>query len=103
MTRIFVLFNLKPGVEKATYEAWARATDIPIVRKLPSIASFNVFETTGLFGSDAKPPYEYIEVVDVKDMEQFGTDVAQEIMQRVASEFQGLADPVFLITRPMED
>ena len=101
MTRIFVLFNLKPGAAKADYEAWALATDVPIVRDLPSIAGFEVFEATGVLGSEAKPPYDYIEVVDVKDMDQFGHDIAQETMQRVAAEFRTFGDAVFLISRPV--
>jgi hypothetical protein len=102
MTRIFVLFNLKPGVEKATYEAWAKATDIPIVRDLPSIAGFDAYACTSLLGSDAKPPYDYVEVVDVKDMDQFGKDVATATMQRVAAEFQALADPLFILSRKVD-
>jgi hypothetical protein len=96
--RIFVLFNLKPGVDKATYLAWAESTDLPIVRQLSSVKAFEVFEVSGLFGSDQPPPYEYIEVVDITDMEQFGKDVAQEVMQRVAAEFQALATPFFLLS-----
>jgi hypothetical protein len=100
--RIFVLFNLKPGVDKAAYLAWAKATDLPIVRGLPSVAAFKVFEVSGLLGSDQSPPYQFIEVVDVHDMEQFGRDVAQEVMQRVAAEFQSFANPQFLVSQSME-
>jgi hypothetical protein len=100
--RIFVLFNLKPGVDKAAYLAWAKATDLPIVRGLPSIAAFEVFEVSGLLGSDQIPPYQFIEVVDIGDMEQFGRDVAQEVMQRVAAEFQSFATPQFLLSQSVE-
>ena len=27
--RIVCLFNLKPGADRAAYEAWARSTDLP--------------------------------------------------------------------------
>ena len=101
MTRIFVLFNLKPGIEKSAYEAWALSTDVPIVRDLPSIGGFDVFELTGLMGSTDKPPFDYIEVVDIADMDQFGRDVAQETMQRVAAEFRSFADPLFINTRKL--
>ena len=30
-TRIIALFNLKPGISEADYEAWAKAKDIPTV------------------------------------------------------------------------
>jgi hypothetical protein len=100
--RIFVLFNLKPDVDKAAYLNWARTTDLPIVRGLASIEAFEVFEISGQLGSDGPSPYQYIEVVDVKDMEQFSKDIAEELMQRVAAEFQSFAAPTFLLSRSVE-
>lgn len=98
--RIIVLFNLKPGVDPAVYEAWAAARDIPTVRALPSIAGFEVSAATGLLGSDGRPPYQYVEVIDVADMDRFGSDIGTETMQKIAAEFQGFADnPVFVTTR----
>lgn len=98
--RIIVLFNLRPGVDVAAYENWARTTDIPTVRALPSIAGFDVAAATGLLMSEAAPPYQYVEVIDVADMDQFGKDVATAQMQRISAEFQTFADnPVFMLTR----
>lgn len=98
--RIIVLFNLKPGVDPAVYEAWAAARDIPTVRALPSIAGFEVSAATGLLGSDGRPPYQYVEVIDVADMDRFGSDIGTEAMQQIAAEFQSFADnPVFVTTR----
>jgi hypothetical protein len=98
--RIIVLFNLKPGVDPAVYEAWAAGRDIPTVRALPSIAGFEVSAATGLLGSDGRPPYQYVEVIDVADMDRFGSDIGTESMQQIAAEFQGFADnPVFVTTR----
>ena len=34
-------------------------------------------------------------------MDQFGTDVASEAMQKVAAAFQELADVIFLTTEPV--
>ncbi len=95
-TRIIALFNLKPGVKIADYEKWARAVDLPTVNGLPSIRKFEVFKSKGLLGSDQRPPYGYIEIIDIRDMGQFGQDVATPVMQKVASEFQGMADVQFL-------
>lgn len=98
-TRIVVLLNLKPGKTATDYEAWACTTDLPTVNALGSVDRFSVHAATGLLGSDARPPYDYIEVLDVADMDAFGTEVASETMQRVAAEFQAWADPVFIVTR----
>jgi len=98
-TTIIVLFNLKPGVSAADYEAWARSTDLPIVNRLPSIDRFQVFKSASVLGSDARPPYQYIETLVVNDMNQLGADIGTETMKRVAGEFQAFADnPTFIVT-----
>ncbi len=99
MPRIVVLFNLKPGVDAATYEDWARKRDAPTVRDLPSISGFSVHRATGLLGSDTPSPYDYVEVIDIRAMDGFMQDIASDVMQAIASEFQGFADdPQFILT-----
>lgn len=103
MTRIVVLFNLKEGVDQAVYEDWARSTDLPTVRALPSVDGFTVHPTKGLLGSDAPPPHQYVEIIDVADMDRFGADIGSETMQRIAGEFQAFADnPVFMLTGSLD-
>jgi hypothetical protein len=53
-------------------------------------------------GSDAKPPYDYIGIIDGAGKDGFGRDVATPTMQRVAAEFQDWAEPVFILTRDIE-
>ena len=103
MTRIVVLFNLRDGVSAGDYEDWARSTDLPTVNALRSVDGFSVHRATALLGSDEAPPYRYVEIIDVADMDVFGEEVAGETMQRVAAEFQALADdPVFILTEPVD-
>lgn len=98
-TRIIALFNLKPGISAADYEAWAKAKDIPTVNGLKSVDEFAVFKSTGLLGAEAKPPYAYIEIIDVNDMGQFGADVSTQTMQAIAGEFQAMTDDLaFILT-----
>ena len=104
MSKLVVLFNLKADADRATYENWAQTTDLPIVRNLPSVDSFEVQVVSGLFGSDAPAPYEYVEIIDINSLEQFGADVSTETMAKVAGEFQGFADnPTFMLTSNLED
>ena len=99
---IVVLFNLKADVAADAYENWAKNTDIPTVNRLGSVHSFSVLRTTGLLGSDAAAPYQYVELLDVGDMEKLGEDVSSETMQRVAAEFGEFADnPQFMLTEPI--
>jgi len=101
MTTLIVLFNLKPGVSVAEYEAFARDVDLPIVRKLPSVASFEVLKSSGLLGGGAAP-YQYVEVLEVRDLEQLGKDVSTEQMRAVAGKFRTLADdPKFIVMSPI--
>ncbi|MEM7445840.1 MAG: REDY-like protein HapK [Pseudomonadota bacterium] len=103
MTRIVALFNLKSDADRDAYEAWARSTDLPTVRALPSVDGFSVHPTLSLLGSDDPPPYQYVEIIDVADMERFGQDIASETMQRVAGEFQAFADnPIFMLTGSLD-
>lgn len=102
MTRIVVLFNLKEGVDTAAYEDWARGTDLPTVNALGSVDDFAVHRATGLLIGDGVPPYQYIEIIDVNDMQRFGADVSGEVMQRVAGEFQAFADnPTFILAESL--
>jgi hypothetical protein len=95
---LIVLFNLKPGVTVERYETWARATDLPIVRGLKSIGSFDVYKASGLL-SGAPSPYAYVEVIRVNDMGTFRDEVATDTMKRVAAEFREVADdPKFIVT-----
>lgn len=100
--RIVVLFNLKPGVDPAAYEAWARTVDIPGVNALASVDRFTVHRTTGLFGSDAPAPYHYVEVIDIRGLEPFVAEVTTEAFQKVAAAFGDFADaPQFLLTQDL--
>ncbi|MEL7537338.1 MAG: REDY-like protein HapK [Pseudomonadota bacterium] len=100
--RVFVLFNLKPGVDRDAYERWARATDLPVVNALQSVDEFRVFKAGGLLGSEGESPYEYIETLDIGDMDTFGKELATEQMRQVAAEFNEFADaPVFVRADPL--
>ena len=103
MQTLIVLFRLKPGTDVGAYEAWARSTDLPIVRQLPSVAAFEVLRTSGLVGSDAAAPYDYVEIIRIRDLAGFGGDVATDTMRRVAGEFRQFADnPVFMLSNPLD-
>lgn len=98
MPTIVVLFNLKPGASVQDYENWARSKDIPVVSGLPSVQSFRVMAFKNLLGQQAAGPYQYCEIIEVKDMDLFMADIQTEAVQAGAATFAGFADnPMFIV------
>jgi hypothetical protein len=101
VTTLIVLFNLKNPAAVGDYERWAREVDLPTAGSLPSVERFEVLKANGLLGGGASP-YQYVEIIRVKDMARFGVDAATAAMQKVAAQFQAFADnPLFLVTDPL--
>lgn len=99
MSTVIVLFNLKDGVSVDEYEEWARTVDSPTVNGLGSVDSFRVHRVSGLLMSEDAPPYRYVEVIEVADMDAFGADVGTEAMQAISAAFGQFADaPVFMLS-----
>lgn len=98
MKKLLVLFNLQSGVDIHEYENWARNSDIPTVRGLSSVVSFNVYRAEGMYGSDGKPPYQYAEWLEVIGLEELGTDAQSEAMASIVQVFGTYADsPQFIV------
>ena len=101
MTTVIVLFNLKSGVSVAAYESFARSMDIPEVNRLPSVEKFTVLKAQGLMNGGASP-YQYIEILQVRDMQQLGKDTQSEVMKKVVATFAEMADaPQFIVTQSL--
>ena len=99
MSTLIVLFNLRSDADANAYENWAKTTDLPVVRGLSSVGSFEVYRSVSLFGSDDAAPYQYVEVIEIADLNKFGEEVSTETMAKVPGEFQTFADnPVFMLT-----
>ena len=51
-----------------------------------------------ILGSDAQPPYQYAEVIEVPDLDAFFKDVSADAVQAGAKQFQAFADnPMFIV------
>lgn len=98
MAALIVLFNLKPGVSEADYEAFARDLDVPTVKGLRSVSEFQVFRMSGVMGSDGASPYRYVEVIDFSSMDDLGADIGgSPAMVEITAKFGELADAVFMV------
>ena len=103
MTTIVVLFNLKAGANRETYEQWARDVDIPNVRRLDGVGGFEVLRSEGLLGGSPDVPYAYVELIQVDDMDRFMSAVGTETMQEVAAQFGAFTDDAtFMVTKSIE-
>ena len=103
MSNLIVLFSLKDQSQREAYEEWARNTDLPTVTALPSVDTFKVHRVAGLFGTDEAAPYQYVEIIKINSIDQFGADVATDTMAAVAGEFREFADnPIFMLSNDIE-
>jgi hypothetical protein len=99
MPTIVVLFNLKPGASEADYLQWAREKDIPTVRSMKhSVADFRVLKMGNLLGTEIASPYQYCELIEVSDMQQFFQDIQSPAVQEGSKVFASFADnPQFIV------
>jgi hypothetical protein len=69
-TRVFFLNTLREGVDPRDYERFVREVDYPFAARLETIRSYVVTRLDGLFeGGD--PPHDYLEVVEITDLEAY--------------------------------
>ena len=99
MAALIVLFNLRPGVTEADYEAFARDLDVPTVKGLRSVSEFRVFRLDGVMGTENAAPYRYVEVIDFESMDALEADMgATPAMAEIQAKFGELADnPIFML------
>jgi hypothetical protein len=96
---LIVLFNLRDDAAPDAYERWAADIDVPTVTGLGSVDSFSVHRVTSLLGTETPAPYQYVEVIEVNDVDGLLDDVSTEAMAAVSAQFQTFAqDPVFMLT-----
>lgn len=101
MAYVIVLFNLKSTTDVGAYESWARDTDLPTVNALLSVNNFMVLKGIGTFSGEPSP-FQYVEIIDVADMDQLTSDVSTEVMQKISTQFQEFADnPTFILTETL--
>ena len=70
--RVFFLNTLHEGVKGEDYEQWLRDVDYPFARALPTIIRYETTRIDGnLFGSEGEPPCQYLEVIDITNIEDY--------------------------------
>lgn len=84
--RVFFLNTLREGADPAEYEDWIRRVDYPVARRQESIRRYEVTRLEGLVSGEGKPPYQYLEVIDISDINAYrsGMDGNPEFEQLLA-------------------
>ena len=87
MPTVFFLARLRPGVAQDAYERWVREFDYPTASSIPSIVSYRTHRLIGPYRK-ADVHYDYIEVVEVTDIEAYRRDLqelpqAQELRRQI--------------------
>jgi hypothetical protein len=71
--------RLQPGIEPSVYEDWVRQMDYPGAATVPSLKSYRVFRVEGAAVGEVSEgfDYDYYEVAEVVDMEQYLLDLEE--------------------------
>lgn len=85
MPTAFFLTRLKPGVNSKDYERWVHQFDYPTARKMKSIKSYKVHRINGAFDGEKK--YDYIEVVEITDLDNYGRDLGSPEGKKLLAEW----------------
>lgn len=101
--RLTALLKLREGVVAEDYERWARECDMPGVRILPSVDLFEVHKVSGLFIGEGPTPYDYVETIEINDVEAFGRDAAGDAVQALAQQMASFVDATFLVTQQLPE
>lgn len=96
--------RLKAGVDPVDYERFALEVDKPTCEaELPSFESWNVHRVLRLQGSEAEPPYDYVEVVHLSDLDQFERDLQSPVVAELGRRSEPLLEePDLIVTRLVE-
>jgi hypothetical protein len=86
--RVFFLNRLRTGADRADYEAWIRRVDYPVARSQPTIQSYVVTRLDGPVSGEGEAPYDYLEAIEISDIEAYRAELDSEDMRNLLDEWQ---------------
>lgn len=90
--------KLKDGVTPQEYERFAAEVDKPTCeREIPSIRAWHVHRVVADDGA-APAPFDYVEVVQLTDLDQFAEDLESPVVARLGAGLEPLVEEPTLIT-----
>lgn len=99
MPTLIVLFNLKEGQNAEASKRWANEKETPAIKPLLSVEDKRVYRATGLMGTDAPLPYQYVEIIEVNDLAQLRAQTGTGEVQQLVQQFRQITqDLLFIVT-----
>lgn len=86
MPVVFFLNKLRPDTTPEAYENWVREVDYPTARALPQITSYVVARTPATLDDQASP-YDYIERVEITNLDDYRAALAAPSLEAFAKEW----------------
>ena len=74
--RVFFLTRLRPGIDRAEYERFVREIDSRTAPNVLPITRYEVIRLEAGVASQSPAPYDYLEIVDVDDLDAFRAALA---------------------------
>jgi hypothetical protein len=69
--RVFFLNRLHQDADAEAYEGWIRRVDYPVARAQGAITSYTVTRIEGTLSGEGESPYDYLEVIEITDLEAY--------------------------------
>ena len=88
MPVVFFLNRLRPGVRGDDYERWVREVDYPTARSLRTIRSYVVARTPATLEGQPSP-YDYVERVEITDVDDYRAELADPSMADFSRQWSG--------------
>ncbi len=103
----YVITTLKTGVDPADYERWLREYDYRVARTLPSIVDYRTHRIAGPIDGAAGAAWNYVERIEVRDVEQYRRDLAsptgQELIRQLYERFLDRSKNISFWSEPIPD
>jgi hypothetical protein len=95
MTSVFWFSKLKAGVDPAVYELWVQETDYRLAQEVAAIEHYRVHRVVGPVEGEGPAAYDYIEVLQVVDIDAYRAAMKQDpAIQRIIAEIGPFVDGV---------
>jgi hypothetical protein len=97
VTKVVVIYKLKPGATIAQYRKFSREIDQIITPKQKVVEKFEVFEVTDHIQGSGAPekknhPFQVIEIIDVKDFGEWVKTTQSEGFKKVIDGWAEVGD-----------